>query len=97
MQYIYLEDDMLGRLFFCATFTGRRGCHIPHLYKQERKRPTPVQRRSKSDPCCFWQDHSRRVDADVGDESTESRGVVQLLRIPLVIRPLRRTYVVVVR
>jgi len=31
MQYIYLEDDMLCRLFFCATFTGRRGCHTPFV------------------------------------------------------------------
>jgi len=28
---------------FCATLTGRRGGHT-HLYKQERKRPTPVRR-----------------------------------------------------
>jgi len=31
MQCIYLEDDMLGRLFFCATFTGRRGGHTPFV------------------------------------------------------------------
>jgi len=34
---------------------------------------------------------------DVGDESTESRSVVQPLLIPMVISPERRTYVVVVR
>jgi len=56
-----LEDNRVDGLFFCATLTGRRGSHA-HLYKQERKRPTPVWRRS-----------SRFV------------------------RPLRRTYVVVVK
>ena len=32
-----------------------------------------------------------------GDESTESRKVVQPFHIPLVIRPVRRTYVIAVR
>jgi len=36
-----LEDNMVNGLFFCATLTGRRGGHT-HLYKKERKRPTPV-------------------------------------------------------
>ena len=44
---------------------------MPHLYKQERKRPTLV-----------WRQSSR---------------IVRPLRVPLMIRPLRRTYVVVVR
>jgi len=35
-----VEDDMVDSLF-CATLTGR----IPHLYRQERKRLTPVRRR----------------------------------------------------
>ena len=43
-----LEDNMVDGLFFCATLTGRRG-HT-HLYKQERKCPTPVQRRLTSRP-----------------------------------------------
>jgi len=39
-----LEDNMVDGLFLCATLTsGRRA--IPHLYKQERKRPTLVGRR----------------------------------------------------
>jgi len=39
-----LEDDMVDGLFFCATHRPqRRPC--PNLYKQERKRPTPVRRR----------------------------------------------------
>jgi len=40
-----VEDDMVDGLF-CATLTGRRGGHIPFVgYRQERKRPTSVQRR----------------------------------------------------
>jgi len=35
---------MVDGLFFCATLTGRKEA-IPHLCKQERKRPTPVRRR----------------------------------------------------
>jgi len=34
----------------------------------------------KPDPRCPWQSHSRRVGANVGDESTESRSIVQPLR-----------------
>jgi len=39
-----LEDNMVDGLFFCATRTGAEEA-IPLLYKQERKRPTPVRRR----------------------------------------------------
>ena len=39
-----LEDNMADGLFSCATLTGRRG-GMPHLHKQERKRPTPVRLR----------------------------------------------------
>jgi len=38
------EDNMVDSLFFCATLTGREEA-IPHLFKQERKRSTPVRRR----------------------------------------------------
>jgi len=66
---------------------------IPHLYKQGRKRLTQLTH------VVLGRDipDSGRVGADVGDESTESRNVLQPLRIPSVIRPLRRTYVVVAR
>jgi len=37
------------------------------------------------------------MGAGIGDENAESCGVVEPLCIPLVIRPLRRMYVVVVR
>ena len=51
----------------------------------------------KTDPCSSLKGHSGRVGEAVGDENAESCGVVRPLRIALVIRPLRRTYVVVVR
>ena len=47
--------------------------------------------------CSSWEAHSRGVGAGVGDKNEESYGAVRPPRIPLVIRPLRRTYVVVVR
>ena len=37
-----LEDNMVDGFFFCATLTEEA---IPHLYKQEWKRSTPVRRR----------------------------------------------------
>ena len=49
----------------------------------------------KPDPRCFWEGHSRRVGGCRGWKYGVSC-VVRPLRIPLVIRPLRRTYVVVV-
>jgi len=55
-----------------------------------------VRRWLKPDPRCPWQSHSSRVGANVGGESTESRSVVQKLRILSVIRPERRTSVVVI-
>ena len=48
----------------------------------------------KPDLSSSWQGHSG-VSTGVGDENAESCGAVHPLRIPLVIRPLRRTYVVV--
>jgi len=47
---------------------------------------------SKPDPGSSWEGHSERVGASVGDESAESCEVVRPLPIPLVIRPLRRTF-----
>ena len=40
-----LEDNMVDGLFFCVTLTGRGEEAIPHLCKQEWKRPTPARRR----------------------------------------------------
>ena len=64
---------------------------IPHLYKQERKRPTPVRRRLRRTQALL----GRGTGAGVGDENAESCGVVGPPRIPLVIRPLCCTFVVV--
>jgi len=51
----------------------------------------------KPDTRCSLQGHSRRVGADVGNESAESPSVVQPLRISSVICQERHTFVVVVR
>jgi len=67
---------------------------VPHLYKQERKSPTPVRRRLSRTQVFLV-----RVIPGCG---CRCRGwkcgvlwVVRPLRIPLVIRQVRRTYVVV--
>jgi len=70
---------------------------IPHLYKQERKRPTPVRRRLSRTQAVLGRFAPGCVGAGVGDESTESCRVVRPLCLPLVIRPVCRTYVVVVK
>jgi len=83
-----LEDNVVDGLFFCATLTGRRGGHSPFCASRSGK----VRHQCggvKPDPRCSWKGHPRRVDADVGDESAESCGVVQPLRIPSVIHPVR--------
>jgi len=51
----------------------------------------------KQDPGSSWEGHFRGVGAGFGDECAESCGIVRPLRIPLVFRPVRPTYVVVVR
>jgi len=91
-----LEDDMVDGLFFCTTLTGRRGGHTPFVQAGAEKSDTGVEA-VKPNPGCSWEGHSRRVGAGVGDENAESCGVVRPLHTPLMICPLRRTYVVVVR
>jgi len=91
-----LEDNMVDSLFFCATLTGRRWGHTPFVQAGVETSRTGAEA-VKPGPGSFWEGHSRGMGAGVGDENTESCGVVRPLRIPLVIRPLRRTYVVVVR
>ena len=87
-----LEDDMVDGLFFCASLTGRGRGHTPFVHAGAGTSDTGAEA-VKLDPRCPWHGHSRRLGA--GGVSTESRGVVQPLRIPKVIRPERRTYVVV--
>jgi len=87
---------MVDGLFFCATLTGRRGGHTPFVQAEAETFVTGAEG-VKPDPGSSWEDHSGWVCAGVGDENAESCGAVRPLRIPLVIRPLRRTYVAVVR
>ena len=90
-----LEDNMVDGLFFCVTLKGRWRGHTPFV--QAGAEVSEGEEAVKLDPRCSWQGHSGRVGAGVGNESTESRKVVQPLRLHLVIRPVRRTYVVAVR
>ena len=52
---------------------------------------------AKPDPGCSWEGHFGWVGGGEGDENAECCAVVRPLRVPLVIRSLRRTYVVIVR
>jgi len=83
-------------LFFRATLAGRKGGCTPFVQAGAETSDTDAEV-VKPDPGPSWEGHSKGVDADVGDENVESSGAVCPLCIPLVIRPFRRTYVVVVR
>jgi len=87
-----LEDMVDG--VFCATLTGRRGGHTPFVQAGAETSDTGAEA-VKPEPGSSWEGHSRGVGAGVGDENAEFCGAVRPLRSPLVIRPLRRTYVVV--
>ena len=87
---------MIDDLFFCATLTGRRGSHTPFV-QAGAETPYIVVEGVKPDPNYSWEGHSGRVGAGVRDENAESCEVIPPLRIPLVIRPVSCTYVVVVR
>ena len=87
---------MVDGLFFCATLTGRRGGHTPFVQARAKTSDSGAEV-VKPDSGSSWECHSGRVGTGVGDENAESCGAIRPLRIPLVIRPLRRTYVVVVR
>ena len=91
-----LDDNMVGGLFFCATLAGRRGGHTPFVQAGAEISDSSA-KVIKPDPRCSWKGHSRRVVAGVRDESAESCGVVQPLRVPSVIRSARRTSIIVVR
>jgi len=67
---------------------------ISHFYKQERKCPTPMRRRLSRTQAPLGRVIPRRCVAVFG---FEVRSVVRPLHVTLMIRPLRRTYVVVVR
>jgi len=90
-----LQDIMVDGLF-CATLTGRRGGHTPFVQAGAETSDTGVEA-FKPDPSSSGEGHSGSVGAGVGDENAESCGAVRPPRIPVVIRPPRRMYVVVVR
>jgi len=90
------KDNMVDGLFFCDTLTGRRGSHAPLVQAGAEMSDTGAEA-VRPDPGSSWEGHSWGVGAGVGDENAESCGTVCPLRIPLAIRPLRRTYVVVVK
>jgi len=89
-----LEYNMVDGLFFCTTFTGRRGRNTPFVQAEAETSDSGAEA-DKLDPRCSSEGHSRRVG--VGDESAGSHGVVQPLRIPSVVHAERRTSDVVVR
>jgi len=93
---VWTVEDMVDGLFFCDTLTGRRGGHTPFVQTGAETSNNGGES-VKPDPGSSWQGHSGGVGAGVGDENAESCGAVRPLRVPLVIRALLRTYVVVVR
>jgi len=74
------EDDMIDRLFFCTILTGRRGDHTSFVQARAEMSDTGAEA-FKKNPRCSWKGHSRSLGTGVGDESRESRSVVQPLRI----------------
>jgi len=77
---------MLDDLFFCATLTGRRGGYAPFV-QAGTETPDTGAEADKTRPRFFLE----------GSENAESCGVLCPLRISLVICPVRRTYVVVIK
>jgi len=91
-----LEFNMVDGLFFCAPHRSRRRGHAPFVQAGVEASDTGAEV-VELDLLCFLRGHFRGVGAGVGDESTQSRSVVQPLRIPPVILPDRHMYVFVVR
>ena len=85
-------EDMVYGLLFCATLTGHRGRHTPFVQSEAETSNTGAEA-VKPDPGCPWKGHSGGGCL----RNAESCGVVRPPRIPLVIRRVRHTYVVVVR
>ena len=90
-----LEDNRVDGLLFCAILRNRtiRPCPFPSAGVETSDRGKEC---VKPNPFCSWQGHSVSMGADVWDEITESRSVLQPLRFPSVICPERCTFVVVV-
>ena len=89
-----LEDNMVN---VCSSAPHSQVAEqaISHLYKQERKRPTPVRRRLSLAVLGRVIPRGLLPVSGMKSESAVSCRVLHPLRIPLVIRPVRRTYVVV--
>jgi len=83
-----VEDNMVDSLFFCTTLTGHRGGHTPFVQAGVETSNTGAEA-VKPDPGSLWEGHSTGIGAGVEDENVESCGAMHLLRIPLVIHPLR--------
>ena len=87
-----LEDDMVDGLCFCATLTGRRKGHTPFVQAGAETTDTGAE------ACSRTQALLGRVipGVCVPVSGIKVRSLVGLsARVPLMIRPLRRTYVVV--
>jgi len=52
-----LEDNMVDGLFFCATLTGRGGCHSPFVQARAETPDTGAEA-VKPDPRFSWEGHS---------------------------------------
>ena len=79
--------------FFCATLAGRRRGPTAFVHTGA-ERPHTRAKAVKQGPCSSWERRSAGLGACVGNEGAESCGVVRPLRIPLVIRSVRRTHFV---
>ena len=90
-----LEDNRVDGLFFCATLTGQSGGLTPFVQAGV-ETPATSMEAVKPDPGSFGEGHWGGWCWCRGWKC-EPCGVVRLLRIPLVICPVRRTYVAVVR
>jgi len=93
MDWTLVEDNMVNGLFFCATLTSCSRA-ITHLCKQEWKRLTLVQRELCRTHAVLCKAIPGGWVPMSGMGSAESRSVLQPLRIPSVIRPERRAFVV---
>jgi len=91
-----LEDDMVHDLFFCVILTGRRGGHTPFVQAGAETSDTGTEALRRTQ-VVLGRVIPRGWEPVSGIKKAESCEVVRPLRIPLVIRPVRCTYVVVVR
>jgi len=85
---------MVDGLFFCATLIGRSGSHIPFV-QTEAEMPDTGAEAVKPNTGSSSEGRSGVMDTGVWDENADLFWVVCPLRIPLVMHPGRRTYVVV--